>query len=139
MPADTQKRKQGRAKRKLAAGEGVRAAIVTTALVCVMLTGLFVTASSYLYADRTENSKSKIAPLTAASAQGEAAHRTASIVMETGNKGRCEERQFDNRTGKIVSSNTVDCDARLAPERDAIPSENLSSERMRAIYGAFRK
>lgn len=138
MAADIQIRKHGRAKGKLAAGEGTRAIIVTTVLVCVMLTGFFVTARSYLSTDHSESAKSKIAPLTA-SAQGEAAHRTASIVMETGNKGRCEERQFDNRTGKIVSSNTVDCDARLAPERDAIPSENLSGERMRAIYGAFRK
>ncbi len=138
MPADTQKRKPHRARGKLAAGEGTRAIIVTTVLVCVMLTGFFVTATSYLSADRTENPKSKIAPLTP-SAQGEAAHRTASIVMETGNKGRCEERQFDNRTGKIVSSNAVDCDARLAPARDAIPSENLSGERMRAIHGTFRK
>ena len=138
MPADTQKLRPRRARGKLVAGEGRRAVIVTTALVCVMLTGFFVTARSYLSADRTENSKSKIAPLIS-SAQGEAAHRTASIVMETGNTGRCEERQFDNRTGKIVSSNTVDCDARLAPERDAIPSENLSGERMRAIHGTFRK
>ena len=138
MPADIQKRSQRRAKGKLAAGEGTRAVIVTTVLVCVMLTGFFVTARSYLSSGRSENPPSKIAPLTASSAQGEAAHRSASIVMETG-KGRCEDRQFDNRTGKIVSSNTVDCDARLAPERDTTPSENLSGERMRAIYGAFRK
>jgi hypothetical protein len=138
MPADLQIRKQRRAKGKLAAGEGTRAVIATIAVVCLLLTAFFVTASTYLSSDRSESPKSKIAPLTA-SAQGEAAHRTASIVMETGNKGRCEERQFDNRTGKIVSSNTVDCDARLTPERDAIPSENLSAERMRAIYGAFRK
>jgi hypothetical protein len=138
MPAVTQIRKQRRTKGKLAAGEGTRAVIATIVVVCVLLTGFFVTANSYLSSDRSESPKSKIAPLTA-STQGEAAHRTASIVMETGNKGRCEERQFDNRTGKIVSSNTVDCDARLAPERDATPSENLSGERMRAIYGAFRK
>ncbi len=139
MPADIQNRTQRRAKGKLAAGEGTRAVIVTTVLVCVMLTGFFVTARSYLSSDRSENPHSKIPPLTASSTQGEAAHRSASIVMETGNKGRCEDRQFDNRTGRIVSSNTVDCDARLAPERDSTPSENLSGERMRAIYGAFRK
>ena len=119
MPADIQNRTQRRAKGKLAAGEGTRAVIVTTVLVCVMLTGFFVTARSYLSSDRSENPHSKIPPLTASSTQGEAAHRSASIVMETGNKGRCEDRQFDNRTGRIVSSNTVDCDARLAPERDS--------------------
>ena len=38
-----------------------------------------------------------------------AAHRVASIVVETGKKGRCEERRFDNRSGKIVSATLVDC------------------------------
>ena len=67
------------------------------------------------------------------------AHRVASIVVETDKKGRCEERRFDNRSGKIVAATVVDCEARLADERDASPSENLSAERMRAILGAFRR
>ena len=65
--------------------------------------------------------------------------RVASIVVESSKKGRCEERRFDNRSGRIVSSNYVDCEARLADERDTTPSENMSAERMRAILGAFRR
>jgi hypothetical protein len=54
-------------------------------------------------------------------------------------KGGCEERRFDNHSGRIVSSNYVDCEARLADERDSTPSENMRAERMRAILGAFRR
>jgi hypothetical protein len=57
------------------------------------------------------------------SSGGEAAHRVASIVVETNKKGRCEERRFDNRTGRLV-----DCEERLADERDSTPSDNLSAE-----------
>ena len=47
--------------------------------------------------------------------------------------------RFDNRTGKMVSANYVNCDARLEPERDTTPSENINRERIRAILGAFKK
>jgi len=57
----------------------------------------------------------------------------ASIVVESDKKGGCEERRFDNHSGRIVSSNYVDCEARLADERDSTPSENMRGERMRAI------
>ncbi|MGE5166556.1 MAG: hypothetical protein ACM3IH_21360 [Sphingobacteriales bacterium] len=70
---------------------------------------------------------------------GETASRVASIVIEPDKKGRCEERRFDNRTVKIVSANYVNCDARLEPERDNTPSENINRERIRAILGAFKK
>lgn len=128
-----------RSKNRVSAGEALRAVIVSTALAGMLVLAFFVTAGSYLSAERqAKNAVSKVAPLPQ-SAGGEAAHRVASIVVETDRKGRCEERSFDNRTGRIVSSNFVDCDARLASERDTTPSENLSAERMRSILGAFKK
>jgi hypothetical protein len=39
----------------------------------------------------------------------------------------------------MVSANYVNCDARLEPERDSTPSENINRERIRAILGAFKK
>jgi hypothetical protein len=67
-----------------------------------------VTAGAYFSADRqAKNTASKIAPLAPASGSA-AAHRVASIVVETDKRGRCEER-FDNRSGKIVSATLVDC------------------------------
>jgi hypothetical protein len=54
-------------------------------------------------------------------------------------KVAAKKRRFDNRSGKIVSATLVDCEARLANERDTTPSENLSAERMRAILGAFKR
>jgi hypothetical protein len=133
------KHKHRRPKGSLSAGEIVRALVASAAIGAILLLAFFVTAGSYYSADRqTKNTVAKIAPLSASNG-GEAAHRVASIVVETDKKGRCEERRFDNRTGKIVSSNYVDCDARLADERDTTPSENMSAERMRAILGAFKR
>jgi hypothetical protein len=125
--------------RRLAAGEGRRALIVATVLTVVFSLAVFVTVRSYLSPDREIKNVVSKATTLPRSPGGEAAHREASIVVETNRKGRCEERRFDNRTGKIVASNYVDCEARLGDERDTTPSENLSAERMRAILGAFKR
>jgi hypothetical protein len=132
--------KPRRGKGSFSTVEAVRALIASAALASILLLAVYVTTGSYFSADRqAKNAASKIAPLSAASG-GEAAHRAASIVIETDKKGRCEERRFDNRSGKIVSATVVDCEARLANEPDATPSENMSdAERMRAILGAFRR
>jgi len=131
--------KTARAKRALSAGEGRRAVIVSAALIGMLLLAAFVTAGSYFSPERAaRDAVSKVTPLSP-SGGGEAAHRVASIVVETDKKGRCEERRFDNRTGKMVSANYVDCDARLEPERDTTPSDKINSERIRAILGAFKK
>jgi len=138
MRTGSMKRKQGHGKGKISAGEGRRAVITTVALTGVMLLGFFVTASSYRSPGHSDGmSASKITPLMPSEKQGEAAHRVGSIVVEADKKGRCEERQFDNRTGKMVSANYVDCDVRL--ERDTTPSETVNRERIRAILGAFKK
>jgi hypothetical protein len=139
MATDRIKDKQRRAKAKAVAAENRRAVIVAAGLATVFLLAIFVSVSSYLSPERQPNSVvSKIAPLTN-SPGGEVAHREAAIVVETDRKGRCEERRFDNRSGKIVSSIFVDCDARLSEERDTTPSENMSAQRLKSILGAFKK
>jgi hypothetical protein len=139
MATDHIKDKQRRAKAKATAAEKRRGAIVAVGLITVFMLAIFVSASSYFSPERQPNSVvSKIAPL-ANSPGGEVAHREAAIVVETNRKGRCEERRFDNRSGKIVSSIYVDCDARLSNERDTTPSENMSSQRLKSILGAFKK
>lgn len=136
MPKAKVKRGHSKA---LSAGEGRRAVIVMAALTGLFFLAAFVTAGSYLANDRQAmGSLSKLTPLPPTEG-GEAASRVAAIVLETDKKGRCEERRFDNRTGKMVSANFVNCDARLEPERDSTPSENINRERIRAILGAFRK
>ena len=140
MQAKGQKTKQRQARGSLSAGEFRRAVITTAALTAMLLLTLFVTANSYLSADRSDTMPmpvSKIAPLMPSEKQGEAAQRVGSIVVEAGSKGRCEERHFDNRTGKMVSANYVDCNARL--DRDATPSDGTNRERIRQILGAFKK
>jgi hypothetical protein len=136
MPKAKVKRSHNRA---LSAGEGRRAIIVMAALTGLFFLAAFVTAGSYLSNERQAmGSLSKVTPLPLTEG-GEAASRVAAIVVETDKKGRCEERRFDNRTGKMVSANFVNCDARLEPERDSTPSENINRERIRAILGAFKK
>src|SRR5262245_5835595 len=131
--------KPRRIKGSFSAGEAIRALVASSAIGAILLLAFFVGTGSYFSAERQAKSAvAKIVPLSS-SQGGEAAHREASIVVETDKKGRCEERRFDNRSGRIVSSNYVDCDARLADERDSTPSENMSAERMRAILGAFRR
>ena len=118
--------------RALLAGQGRRA------LTGLFFLAAFVTAGSYLSTGpQAMSSVSKVTPLPRTEG-GEAASRVAAIVIETDKKGRCEERRFDNRTGKMVSANYVNCDARLEPERDTTPSE-INRERIRAILGAFKK
>ena len=124
--------------RALSAGEGQRATIVVAALTGLFFLAAFVTASTFPSADPQGSSVSKMTPLLRTEG-GEAASRVASVVIETDKKGRCEERRFDNRTGKMVSANYVNCDARLEPERDNTSSENINRERIRAILGAFKK
>ena len=88
--------------------EAVRALIASAALASILLLALFVTTGAYFSADlQAKNTASKIAPLAPASGSA-AAHRVASIVVETDKRGRCEER-FDDRSGKIVSATLVDC------------------------------
>ena len=131
--------KPRRDKGRFSTVEAVRALIASAALASILLLAVFVTTGSYFSADlQAKNAASKIAPLSPANG-GAAAHRVASIAVETDKKGRCEERRFDNRSGKIVSATLVDCEARLANERDTTPSENLSAERMRAILGASKR
>ena len=139
MRTGSVKRKQRPAEGSVSQRDVFRALVVSAALVGLLLLAIFVTSGTYFSAERqVNNGLSKIPPLPK-SVGGEATHRVASIVIETDSKGRCEERRFDNRTGKIVSSNFVDCDARLESERDTTPSEATSAERMRAIGGAFKR
>jgi hypothetical protein len=138
MSRGSLKGKRRRTKGSRSLLEVLRALIATAAVAGILLLAVFVTSSSYFADPQTKNAAAKIAPLSQ-SGGGEAEHRVAAIVVETDRKGRCEERSFDNRTGKIVSSSVVDCEARLAAERDTTPSENLSAERMRSILGAFKR
>jgi hypothetical protein len=138
MSSGSVKGKRRGAKRSHSMAEVLRALVATAALAGILLSAILVTSSSYFTDQPTKSAMSKIAPLSQ-SGGGEAAHRVASIVVETDRKGRCEERSFDNRTGKVVSSTYVDCEARLVAERDTTPSENLSAERMRSILGAFKR
>lgn len=123
----------------LSRSERRRGVIVTVGLTSMFLVALVVSTSSYFSPDRQTNSViTKLTPLPA-SPGGESAHREAAIVLETDKRGRCEERSFDNRSGKIVSSRVVDCDARLSDERDIATSDNMSAQRLKSILGAFKK
>jgi len=96
--------KPRRSKGSFSAVEAVRALIASAALASILLLAVFVTTGSSFSADlQAKNAASKIAPLAPANGDA-AAHRVASTVVEADKKGQCEERRFDNRSGKIVSA-----------------------------------
>ena len=79
------KRRRARGSRSMA--EVLRALVVTAALAGILLLAIFVTSSTYFADHQIKGALSKIAPLSQ-SIGGEAAHRVASIVVETDRKGR---------------------------------------------------
>lgn len=81
------------------------------------------------------------APVAGASAYERRQHRLASILFVpwTG-VTTCEERRFDNSTGRIVSEAPVDCDFLTPQSRINPPSRTVDNTvRMRAILDAFKK
>jgi hypothetical protein len=92
--------KPRRDKGRFSTVEAVRALIASAALASILLLAVFVTTGSYFSADlQAKNPASKIAPLSPANG-GAAAHRVASIVVETDKKGRCEETPLRQSLGQ---------------------------------------
>src|SRR4029450_6731231 len=124
-----------RAKGSFTAGEVTRALVASAAIGGILLLAVFVTTGSYFSAEHQgKNGGAKNVPLSPPPGGG-AGHRLGATVGESDKKGRCEERRFDNRNGRIVSSNYVDCEARLADERNTTPPKNMEGERKGRTLG----
>ena len=116
--------------------EAVRALVATAGLAGLLLL-------VYVIADSLPATNALLSGAQAANAGGADArakmweHRVGSIVISSWNRP-CEERTFDNNTGRIVGVSYVDCDARLATGSiDSPPHDNTS--RMRGILASFKK
>jgi hypothetical protein len=78
------------------------------------------------------------------------AFRIGSIVVVPWSGKTCEERQFDNHTGRIVADAMVNCEARLqanlqaqmAPPQQQEPASGPAADkqdRMRTVLGGFKR
>jgi len=66
-------------------------------------------------------------------------HRLGSILVVPFSGKVCEERQFDNQTGRIVAESEVQCETRLAQEYPTAEQAVTKDARMRAIFETFRR
>ncbi|HVV61280.1 MAG TPA: hypothetical protein VHD14_05925 [Pseudolabrys sp.] len=70
----------------------------------------------------------------------EEARRLASILFIPWTSDTCEERQFDNFTGSIVSEAYVNCEQRLTQQKVDMPiTPHDNTTRMRAILETFNQ
>lgn len=77
------------------------------------------------------------------------AFRIGSIVLVPWSGKTCEERQFDNHTGRIVGDAMVNCEARLqatlqaqiaSQPQDSAPGQPADKQdRMRTVLGGFKR
>jgi hypothetical protein len=140
-------RARKRAKHSPSHGEGSRALVVASLGAVIVLAFFF--AAAVRYADST-STPSQRASLGASAGSGsgdglslsssphdKAAHRLGSILFVPNRSALCEERRFDNLTGKLVSSELTDCEARLEQELQAAAESKFG--RMQGILNGFKR
>jgi hypothetical protein len=67
------------------------------------------------------------------------ARRIASILLVPWSGKTCEERRFDNHTGRIVSEEHINCEAKIPELNAAFLGDQEVRARMTAIINAFRR
>lgn len=65
-------------------------------------------------------------------------YRIGSILLVPPGGSRCEERQFDNFTGRIVAESVVNCEERLT-EISPEPQTPSGQARMKAVLENFKR
>jgi hypothetical protein len=126
------------------AEKGARPLLEAASIVAPFLLLFFVGTAGYISGAKYFSRASAVAP----PGQNESPpqsdinrHRIGSILFVpwTG-VTTCEERRFDNLTGRIVSDGPVDCDF-LTPQVSVNPPARTTDNtvRMRAILDAFKK
>ena len=117
-------------------GDGRRFVLAAATLIAV-LTALFFMSPAM----RTDDPAVALAKTKAAQAAADAIAREAkargigSIVFASSDR-LCEEIQFDNRTGRTLAINQVDCESRLTPPVPVDPLAGKAS-RMRDVMTSF--
>jgi hypothetical protein len=147
MSSATLNRARKRTKHSPVHGEGLRA-LVVAGLGTLILLAFFV-AGVVRYSESTSTptprpsrgasngSGSGDGISVASSPHNKAAHRLGSILFVPEKPSLCEERQFDNFTGEVVSSDLTDCEARLEQEQQAAAESKFG--RMQGILNGFKK
>ena len=123
--------------------------VVATATVAAILLSLFILIpdfqpSSLLGGGKATSVRHHATTATTATATAdkmrraeEQTLRTSSIIFVSPNS-QCEERRFDNATGRMLSIKDVDCDARLNRLTPAEEKEERTAN-IRSVLTSFRK
>ena len=129
-------------------GDGLRLVVATTTVATVLL-GLFILIpdfqpSSLIGAAQTTSDQPRATTAATATAKAnnlrrarERAYRTSSIIFVSPDS-QCEERRFDNATGRMLSIKDVDCDSRLNRLTPAEEKEERTAN-IRSVLTSFRK
>lgn len=119
---------------RVIAGDWRRAAIASACLAAILALAFFGGRQFF---------NPKLEPMAAANAGKEGkgwGHRVGSIMFMPLDGDTCEERRFDNATGRMLSVRTVRCSEGIAANISGEPSwAHDNKSRIDAILSAFKK
>ena len=135
-------------RRLLARARGRRSGDIVITLTAATLFGVLMTAAGVMAvsgrspfaifgAKRTATAQPSPDAVAALEAL-EAARRTGSIIVVLDRK-MCEELRFDNVTGRFLSIDKVECDARLSPDNDVEAQAEAKRARAMSVLASFKK
>ncbi|MBI1202846.1 MAG: hypothetical protein GC182_10075 [Rhodopseudomonas sp.] len=111
--------------------------ITAATILIAILSGLFFMLPAIRAHDAAvAMAKAKAAKALAESNAREAKARGIGSIVFSSNDRLCEEIQFDNRTGRTLAINQVDCESRLTPPVAVDPLASKAS-RMRDVMTSF--
>lgn len=136
MRPDSSDRAPRRRLYQVIAGDWRRAAIASASLAAIFAVGIFFGGKQFFSPPHK--------PTTAEGAQKKDAkgwgHRVGSILFMPADGGMCEQRRFDNATGRMLSMGFVKCTAGLAQTQSGEPTwARDNTSRINAILSAFKK
>ena len=129
------KRATLRAKRRLRAGDGWRATIVTMVLLAILLPMVAVGTTWRVSTVEPPGAMAQ----AAANADAERQARVIGSIVFVTTKKICEEIRFNNIAEAILSVDDIDCEARFAPELRGEEAAKVRRQRVRGVLAGFGK
>ncbi|HET7848024.1 MAG TPA: hypothetical protein VFL51_03080 [Pseudolabrys sp.] len=134
MRSDASVRKVRRPLYRVIAGDWRRAAIAAATLATIMALGTFAGGKLFGPAHKSSN------PETAQKGGAGWGHRVGSILFVPADGDMCEQRRFDNASGRMLSLGYVKCTDGVAQGDSGEPSwARDNTSRINAILSAFKK
>lgn len=135
MRSDSSDRVPRRSLYRVIAGDWRRAAIASGCLAAILALAFFVGGRQFF------GPKHEQASAASAGKDGKGwGHRVGSILFMPVDGDTCEQRRFDNATGRMLSAGTVKCSEGIAPNASGEPNwAHDNKSRINAILRAFKK